>query len=181
MARQNHSYNHQKNGMNTQPILLVEDDENDVFFFQRSVGKAGIIPSIQVARDGQEAIDYFRGRGRFARRADYPLPCLVLLDLKLPFVMGLDVLKWIRERSSSAPIVIILSSSRDESDIAEAYRLGANAYLVKPVQMRDLDILVRAVIDFWLTFNVPPPSGARPKAEDAAIEHRNLALTSPVL
>jgi CheY-like chemotaxis protein len=162
--------------MNTQPILLVEDDENDVFFFQRSVDKAGLIISVQVARDGQEAIDYLRGRGKFARRSDYPFPSLVLLDLKLPFVMGLDVLKWIRQQSRSAPIVIILSSSRDEGDIAEAYRLGANAYLVKPAQMRDLDALVRAVSDFWLSFNVAPPMGVRPEAEDAAVAHRNFAL-----
>src|SRR5579864_5000614 len=121
--------------MITKPILLVEDDENDVFFFQRAMSKAGMTNPVQVAGDGQEAIDYLRGAGKFADRSKFPLPELILLDLKLPFVMGLDVLRWIREQSELVPIVIILSSSREEEDIAAAYKLGANAYLVKPVEV----------------------------------------------
>jgi DNA-binding response OmpR family regulator len=147
--------------MITKPILLVEDEENDVFFFQRAVMKAGILNPVQVARDGQEAIDYLRGVGKFAQRAEFPLPSLVLLDLKLPFVMGLDVLKWIRQQLGLAPIVIILSSSQEEADIAAAYRLGANGYLVKPAEVSRLGDMVRAINDFWLTQNTPPPTSSQ--------------------
>src|SRR5579859_3819304 len=112
--------------MMTRPILLVEDDENDVFFFKRAMKKTGVANPLQVATNGQEAIHYLQGTGKFAERAQFPLPELVLLDLKLPFVMGLDVLRWIRQQSGLVPIVVILSASQEESDIAAAYRLGAN-------------------------------------------------------
>src|SRR5882724_11196821 len=111
------------------PILLVEDEENDVFFFKHAMQKEGLTNSLHIAVDGQQAIDYLQGAGKFADREKFPLPCLVLLDLKLPFVMGLDVLKWIRQRPELSPVVIILSSSQQNADISTAYRLGANAYL----------------------------------------------------
>jgi len=142
--------------MTTTTILLVEDDENDVFFFQRAVNKVGMTHPLQVARDGQEAIDYLGGTGKFADRVKFPLPGLILLDLKLPFVLGLDVLEWIRVQSELSPIVIILSSSAAEQDVARAYRLGANAYLVKSADVSRLEGMVRAINDFWLTLNVPP-------------------------
>src|ERR1051325_2718292 len=103
------------------PILLVEDDPNDVFFLQQAMQKAGVLNPIQLASDGQESIDYFKGTGNFANREEFPLPYLVLLDLKLPQVMGLDVLKWLRQQPGVAAIVIILTSSREEADIATAY------------------------------------------------------------
>lgn len=143
--------------MITIPILLVEDDDNDVFFFQRAVSKSGLMNPVQVARNGQEAIDYLRGAGKFAERTEFPLPVLILLDLKLPFVMGLDVLKWIRQQSGLAPVVVILSSSQEDADITAAYRLGANAYLVKPAETSKLGDMVRAISAFWLTQNTPPP------------------------
>ena len=142
--------------MITNQILLVEDDENDVFFFRRAVTKAGMMNPVQVARDGQEALDYLRGVGKFAERAKFPLPALILMDLKLPFVMGLAVLKWIRQESGLAPIVVILSSSQEEWDITEAYRLGANAYLVKPAEASKLCDIVRALNAFWFTQNTFP-------------------------
>jgi len=142
--------------MTTTTILLVEDDENDVFFFQRALNKTGTTTPLQVAHDGQEAIDYLRGAGKFAERAKFPQPGLILLDLKLPFVMGLDVLKWIRQQSDLSPIVLILSSSRQDDDVDAAYRLGANAYLVKPIDVSDLQGMVRAINDFWLRQNTPP-------------------------
>ena len=140
----------------TTTILLVEDDENDVFFFQRALNKAGITNPLQVARDGQEAVDYLRGSGKFAERAKFPLPGLILLDLKLPFLMGLDVLKWIRQQSDLSPIVVILSSSRQDDDVEAAYRLGANAYLVKPADVSKLEGMARAINDFWLIQNTAP-------------------------
>jgi DNA-binding response OmpR family regulator len=164
-------------------ILLVEDEPNDVLFFQRATKKAGINDRVQVARDGQEAIDYLNGAGKFADRAAFPLPDLILLDLKLPFVMGLDVLKWIRQESELAPVVVILSASREAADITAAYRLGANGYLVKPAEASKLDDMVRAINDFWLTQNTPSPnSPAEPGLEPLANlggQRRSLPTNSP--
>jgi CheY-like chemotaxis protein len=141
-------------------ILQVEDDSNDVFFFQRAMKKAGVANPIQVASDGREAIDYLKGAGKFADRAQFPLPSLVLLDLKLPYVMGLDVLRWIRQESGFPLVVVLLTASFADADIATAYRLGANAFLVKPVDSSKLEDMVRAIGDFWLTHNHnPPPEG----------------------
>src|SRR5947209_8520402 len=103
-------------------ILQVEDDPNDVFLFKHAMKKAEMTNPMQVASDGQEAIDYLSGTGKFADRDQYPLPGLVLLDLKLPYVMGLDVLKWIREQPNTAPVVIILTASAEDGDVASAYR-----------------------------------------------------------
>ena len=138
-------------------ILLVEDDENDIFFMQRAMKNAGVPNPIQIASDGQQAIDYFQGTGKFADREEFPLPYLVLLDLKLPRVMGLDVLKWIRQQPEVAAIVIILSSSKEEADVATAYRLGANGYLVKPAEASQLNDMAKSIKDFWLSQNTPPP------------------------
>jgi len=140
----------------TGTILLVEDEEGDVFFMQQAMKKAGVLNPLQVASDGQEAIDYFKGTGKFANREEFPLPCLVLLDLKLPRVMGLDVLKWIRQQPEVATIVVILTSSKEEADIAAAYRLGANGYLVKPSDVSQLTDMAKSIKDFWLTQNISP-------------------------
>ena len=137
-------------------ILQVEDDPNDVFLFRHAMKRAGLENPIQVASNGQEAIDYLQGAGKFADREKFPLPCLVLLDLKLPYVMGLDVLKWIRQQPGPALIVIMLTASGEDADIAAAYRLGANAFLTKPSESRKLEDMVKAIRDFWLTFNTLP-------------------------
>lgn len=140
----------------TATILLVEDEENDAFFMKWAMKRAGVENPIHLASDGREALDYFRGAGRFANREEFPLPYLVLLDLKLPYVMGLDVLKWIRRQSELAPVVIILSSSTAETDIAAAYRLGANEYLVKPSEANKLVDMAQAIKDTWLRHDTPP-------------------------
>jgi CheY-like chemotaxis protein len=140
--------------MSTHPILLVEDNENDVLFMKRMMRVAEIGHPLQVVTDGQQAIDYLSGTGKFADRNEFPVPCLVLLDLKLPFRSGLEVLAWIREQPNYRPLVVlILSTSRESGDIERAYRLGANAYLVKPHDVGQLGELMKAVKLFWLTFN----------------------------
>src|SRR5688572_29757834 len=142
-------------------ILQVEDDPNDVFFLQKTMRKMGVANPIQVATDGQQAIDYLQGAGKFADRGKFPFPSLVLLDVKLPYVMGLDVLRWIRQQRCAALTVIMLSASAQESDIVAAYRLGANAFLCKPSEATKFDEMVKAIKDFWLTHNTLPegPSG----------------------
>jgi CheY-like chemotaxis protein len=129
---------------------------NDVFLLQHAMKKVGVANPIQVAQDGQQAIDYLKGAGKFVDREKFPLPCLVLLDLKLPHVMGLDVLKWIRQQPAAALVVVMLTASGQDADIADAYRLGANAYLTKPSEASKLDDMVKALKDFWLTHNTLP-------------------------
>lgn len=138
------------------PILLVDDEENDIFFMTDAFNRLGV-QNFQIVTDGQQAVDYLRGEGKFSDRSQFPMPTVVLLDLKLPFIMGLDVLKRIRERPGG-PIVIILSASSDPRDISSAYAAGANAYLVKPSSVDGLLNLVRSIKDFWLTHNVVPDS-----------------------
>ena len=137
-------------------ILQVEDDVNDVFFMQRAMNKAGATNPIQVVSDGQEAIDYLQGAGKFADREKFPFPYLVLLDLKLPYVMGLDVLRWIRQQPPTPMVVIVLTASAEETDIASAYRLGANGFLTKPCEASKFEDMVKAIKDFWLTHNTLP-------------------------
>lgn len=138
------------------PILQVEDDPNDVFFLQHAMKKAGVLNPIQVVSDGQQAIDYLCGSGAYGDREQYPFPCLVLLDLKLPYVMGLDVLKWIREDPRRTLPVVMLTASAEDADIASAYKLGANGFLTKPSEATRLEGIAKAVKDFWLTHNTLP-------------------------
>lgn len=121
--------------MNTnQPIiLLAEDDDNDIFFMRRALRKAEINFPLQVVTNGQEALDYLGGIGKFAARENYPLPSLMFLDLKMPFMDGFEVLAWIRSQScfNNVPIVV-LTSSPEERDRQKAAELGARAYFIKP-------------------------------------------------
>jgi CheY-like chemotaxis protein len=138
------------------PILQVDDDPNDVFLLQRAMKRMGVANPIQVATDGREAIDYLQGAGKFADRKKFPFPCLVLLDLKLPYVMGLEVLRTIRKRPGPALMVVMLTASAEDTDIAAAYRLGANGFLTKPSEASKLEEIVKSVKDFWLTHNTLP-------------------------
>jgi len=138
-------------------ILLVEDDPNDLLFMKMALEDAGLKNPVAVAKDGNEAVAYLGGTGRFADRKKHPLPCLVLLDLKLPHVMGLDVLKWARTKSElRSIIVLVMTSSSHPGDIQAAYQLGANAYLVKPSSFDQLRVLAHSVKDFWLVHNQMP-------------------------
>jgi CheY-like chemotaxis protein len=140
----------------TSSILLVDDDENDVLVMSMALKNAGLSCPILAASDGREAQDYLSGAGKFADRREYPLPYLLLLDLKLPRIMGLEVLKWLRERPEfDSTIVLVLSSSPMPDDIQNAYRLRANGYLVKPSGFEKLQVLAQAIKDFWFVQNQP--------------------------
>lgn len=138
-------------------ILQVEDDFNDVYLVNHSLRKAGIECDLQVAADGKQAIKYLQGVGDYADRKKHPMPDLILLDLKLPRVLGLGVLEWIRRELRSRIVVVVLTSSALESDIEKAYCLGANAFLIKPTDISRLKTMLKTVCDFWLTYNTPPP------------------------
>jgi CheY-like chemotaxis protein len=133
------------------PILLVEDNEDDVFFMQRAFKAAEVFHPIQVVNNGQAAVDYLAGADPYRDRNTYPLPCMILLDLKMPKKSGLEVLQWIREQRPAIPsVVLILTSSREESDIQRAYQLGVNSYLVKPPNAVELNALIRLMKTYWL-------------------------------
>jgi CheY-like chemotaxis protein len=117
----------------TPVILLAEDDENDVFFMRRALQKAEITYPVHVARNGQEALDYLGGVGQFSDRGRYPIPGIVFLDLKMPFLDGFDVLEWLHSQPSLNGIpVVVLTSSSEDRDRRKAAELGAKAYCVKP-------------------------------------------------
>ena len=114
-------------------ILLVEDNEDDVFFMRRALQKAGVDLPLQIVMDGQQALDYLEGKEAYGDRDRFPIPLLMFLDLKLPYVHGFGVLTWLRSQTSLHNIpVIVLTSSPEERDRQKAHELGAKAYLVKP-------------------------------------------------
>ncbi|MBA2848957.1 response regulator [Thermosulfuriphilus ammonigenes] len=138
-------------------ILLVEDDPNDVILIKRAFDRARIANPIQVAQDGEEAIAYLAGSEPYHDRSLYPLPMLVLLDLKMPRKSGFDVLAWIRAQEVLRRLpVVVLTSSKDTPDINRAYDLGANSYLVKPVAFEALIEMVKTLGLYWLILNQKP-------------------------
>jgi len=144
--------------MKIKTILLVEDNPSDIDLTKRALANANIANELIVAEDGQEALDYLFGIGHYAGRDAAPLLALVLLDLKLPKVDGLDVLRRIRadERTKRLPVVI-LTSSQEEQDIAAGYDLGANSYIRKPVDFSQFAEAIKSMGLYWLVLNEPPP------------------------
>ena len=142
-------------------ILLVEDNEDDVDLTLRAFKKHGIANEIIVVRDGEEALEYLFGTGRYADRSADPAPAVVLLDLKLPKVDGLDVLCRVRanERTKHTPVVI-LTSSKEDRDLSASYDLGANSYVQKPVHFSEFVEAARTLGVYWLLLNEPPPDRA---------------------
>lgn len=139
-------------------ILLVEDNRMDVELTLDAFKEARLGNTVHVARNGQEALDYLFARGEYADRKKYPLPDLVLLDLKLPGIDGHEVLRQIKGMLGIKRLpVIILTSSEEEGDRALSYDSGANSYLVKPVSFEGFLEVVRQVADYWLILNVGPP------------------------
>jgi CheY-like chemotaxis protein len=139
-----------------QPILLIEDDENDVFFFERAIKKAEIRQPMVTVRDGREAVDYFQKTA-----PANAVPCLIILDLNLPQRNGLEVLEWLRAQPPFKAVpVVVLTSSTSDKDIQQAYETGANSYLVKPGDPDKLVALVKLVKDYWLMANQLPPRPA---------------------
>ncbi len=139
-------------------ILLVEDNPNDVELTMEALSENNIANAVDVASDGEEALDYLYCKGKFSSRPP-DNPGVILLDLKLPKINGLEVLGKIRSDARLKLIpVVILTSSREESDLVESYRLGVNAYVVKPVDFNEFVKAIRTLGLFWAIINEPPPA-----------------------
>jgi DNA-binding response OmpR family regulator len=138
-------------------VLHIEDDINDVLLVQRAFRKASLPVALEAVNDGDKALAYLSGEDVYTDRLRYPIPSLVLLDLKIPRKSGLEVLTWIRSHPSWKRLpVTVLTSSRHEKDINLAYEIGANSYLVKPVGFDALVEMVRMINTYWLELNEMP-------------------------
>jgi CheY-like chemotaxis protein len=142
-------------------ILIVEDDPRDVELTLTALEEYNLANEVVVARDGKEALDYLYSRGQFATRST-DNPAVILLDLKLPKVNGLEVLQQIRsdERLKMIPVVV-LTSSHEEKDMMTSYKLGVNAYVVKPVDFHEFVNAVKELGMFWAIINQPPPGSTK--------------------
>ena len=140
------------------PILLVEDNPSDVDLTRRALTKGRISNPLVVVEDGQEALDYLRGEGPYAGRAISETPSVILLDLKLPKVPGLEVLRLIRADARIRRVpVVILTSSKEEEDVSAGYDLGVNSYVRKPVDFKEFRVAIANLGLYWLILNEPNP------------------------
>jgi CheY-like chemotaxis protein len=142
-------------------ILLVEDNERDVELTLAALEEHNLANEVVIARDGAEALDYLHRRGKFAAHAN-GLPVVVLLDLKMPKVDGLEVLRQMRADTTLKPVpVVMITSSREEQDLVNSYQLGVNAYVVKPVDFQKFLESVKQIGFFWAIINEPPPGSVK--------------------
>ncbi len=138
-------------------VLLAEDNSTDALMVQRAFKKANLLNPIQVVDDGDKAVAYLAGDGPYADREQHPLPVLLLLDLKLPRRSGLEVLEWLKQQRAIKRLpVVVLTSSQENADINRAYDLGANSYLVKPVDFDPLLEMVKTLGLYWVVMNEKP-------------------------
>ena len=149
--------NIQTTGLRDSAILLVEDDEADILLLRRAFRNAHIANPLIEVRDGQAAIQYLSGSGDYADRARYPIPFLILLDLRLPKLSGFEVIAWLREQPQFANvIVVVLTASDHVPDVTKARDLGANSYLVKPGTFEELVQMVKRIKGRWLLVERTP-------------------------
>ena len=147
-------------------ILLIEDEIDDAALVTRALEKCGVQNPLLTLRNADEALTYLEGINEYADRIAHPLPILILLDLKLPGMSGLQLLKWIRTRRDLRLIpVVVLTASEDDADVRHAYEAGANSYLRKAASGDDFYRVANAVQQYWLEHNIPPPLVMRAKPE----------------
>ena len=134
-----------------QPIMLVDDDDNDILLMRHAFASADLQNPLAILRDGEEAIHYLEGAGQFCDRSRHPIPCMILVDFKMPKVDGIELTQWIRRNPLFKKlIVIMISSSGLHADIEGAYEAGVNCYLTKPHDLDDRIALIRSLKSWWL-------------------------------
>ena len=142
-------------------ILLVEDNPNDLELTMHALTKHNLANKIHVVRDGEEALDFLFCRGAFGGRTFDNAPKVVLLDLKLPKVDGLEILRAVKSDARTKAIpVVVMTSSKQQRDLVESYQLGVNSYIQKPINFAEFQEVIRQLGYYWLAINQPPPSGA---------------------
>ena len=140
-------------------ILLVEDDINDQTFIQRALKRTGVANRVVTVNDGEEATAYLGGLGTYADRTQHPLPRLVITDLKMPRMGGIELLAWMHGRIEFRLIpTLVLTSSSHQGDIVAAFSHGAKGYMIKPVQFAELERLMRTIVDYWRASCIPQPA-----------------------
>ncbi len=148
--------------MECKVILLVEDNPDDVALTRRALKQSNICNDLVVAADGVEALDYLFGTGAYAGRDMDAMPAVILLDLKLPKIDGLEVLQRIRGNEATKLLpVVVLTSSKEERDLLSSYNLGANSYIRKPVNFSQFAAAIKQLGLYWLVINEPPPNGGK--------------------
>jgi DNA-binding response OmpR family regulator len=147
--------------MNAIEILLVEDNPNDVELAMLALKKNNFANTIHVARDGEEALDFLFCRNAFSNRCFDNPPKVVLLDLKLPKIDGLEVLRALKSDSRTKAVpVVVMTSSKQQRDMVEGYRLGVNSYIQKPIDFAEFREIIKQLGYYWLVINQPPPADA---------------------
>ena len=151
-------------------ILLVDDNPHDVVLIRLAFRRVGIIDTIHLVKDGGEAMRYIKGEGPYTDRHQFPIPTLVLLDLKMPQTSGFEVLEWIRQQPKlSNVLVVVMSGSKNDEDIERAYALGASSYLVKPTRFEEMVKMMETLKDYtaWR-------KGGRPGPQDKSVSPRSI-------
>ena len=137
-------------------VLVAEDDDNDILLFQRAIRKTGIPNEAYFVKDGEAAINWLSGRGEFADRIKYPLPNLLITDLKMPKKSGFELLAWMGEHEDRMVIpTLVFSSSAENCDIQRSYRLGANTFFTKPMEVDGMVRLFKLIFEYWFAAQVP--------------------------
>ena len=161
------------NGRDQPIVLIAEDSENDLVMLRRAFRQASITAPIQYVPDGEQAIAYLKGEGKFGRRDEFPLPDLLLLDLKMPRKSGFDVLEWLRTQPVLCHLrVVVLTTSENLRDVNRAYALGAASFLTKPVNFVEFKDTIQAMYNYWAAFN-RKPQVERPPLWNPLLEQRS--------
>ncbi|MBJ6800857.1 response regulator [Geomonas propionica] len=148
-------------------ILVVDNDQDQAHFTKLALQRVGVITPVQSAKDGEEAIGYLSGRGAFQDRDSYPMPVLMLLDLKLPHISGVGLLSWLREQPALKRLpVVVLTTPVAEADLNRAYELGCNSFLFKPNSFNALLVMMQNLVQYWLGLNVAPELAVHPPAHE---------------
>jgi CheY-like chemotaxis protein len=147
-------------------ILIADDSDDDILVIRRAFEKAYVLNPLYAVKSGEEVISYLRGEGRYSNRDEYPLPDLLLLDLKMPGLDGFEVLRWIRQQQTlSAMRVVVLTASDHIRDVNQAYQLGANSFMVKPGDFENYVAVGKTLATYWLRQSKAPEIAREPKEQ----------------